>query len=330
MNRKSTGRPGASDVRSEGDVRRAADDRTVGHDGYRHEALFWYGLDDFLAATVPFVLDGLEADEAVMAAVAPSHVAPLRDALGPAASGVRLVDMGEMGANPARIIPAWRDFADAHAGRVMRGVGEPIWSGRRADELVECQLHEALLDEALPSHTPFWLLCPYDADALGDAVLAEARRSHGTVDGSPTGLRDGGHPAHLFAAELPSAPASAVVVAFDRAGLADVRRMTEEWAAATGFSAVRVEDLGLAVHEVAVNSVEYGGGRGDLLLWVEPGALVVEVRDAGRIDDLFVGRRVPAWDDDHGRGLWLANQLCDLVQLRSGPTGTTVRIHTWR
>jgi anti-sigma regulatory factor (Ser/Thr protein kinase) len=28
-----------------------------------------------------------------------------------------------------------------------------------------------------------------------------------------------------------------------------------------------------------------------------------------------------------GRGLWLANQLCDLVQIRSGARGTVVRLH---
>ena len=28
-----------------------------------------------------------------------------------------------------------------------------------------------------------------------------------------------------------------------------------------------------------------------------------------------------------GRGLWIANQLCDLVQVRSGAAGTTVRLH---
>ena len=46
-----------------------------------------------------------------------------------------------------------------------------------------------------------------------------------------------------------------------------------------------------------------------------------EVRDAGR--------ERPAIDRDGGRGLWMVNQLCDLVELRSGDMGTVVRIHTW-
>ena len=83
------------------------------------------------------------------------------------------------------------------------------------------------------------------------------------------------------------------------------------------------------MHEVAVNSVEHGGGSGDIRVWEEPGALVVELRDGRHIADPLVGRQLPSWDDAGGRGLWLANQLCDLVQIRSRPTGTVVRIYTW-
>ena len=81
---------------------------------------------------MPFVIDGLEAGQPVMAAVVPRRIDLLRDALGPAATAVQFVDMTDLGANPARIIPAWQDFIDAHAesGQPVRGIGEPIWHGR--------------------------------------------------------------------------------------------------------------------------------------------------------------------------------------------------------
>jgi len=41
----------------------------------------------------------------------------------------------------------------------------------------------------------------------------------------------------------------------------------------------------------------------------------------------MAGRRRPAADAAAGRGLWLINQLCDLVELRSGAAGTTLRMH---
>ena len=61
--------------------------------------------------------------------------------------------------------------------------------------------------------------------------------------------------------------------------------------------------------------------------WAEPGEVVCEVDDGGRITDPLAGRSHPHPLDERGRGLWLINELCDLSQLRSGPQGTTVRVH---
>jgi hypothetical protein len=63
-----------------------------------------------------------------------------------------------------------------------------------------------------------------------------------------------------------------------------------------------------------------------LRLWEQDDRLVCEVQDAGRVEDPLVGRRPPSLGAVGGRGVWLAHQLCDLVQLRSGPAGTTVRL----
>ena len=66
-------------------------------------------------------------------------------------------------------------------GRRLRGIGEPIWADRSPDELVECQRHEALLNLAFADAGDFWLLCPYDVDALDPDVIAEAHHSHPAV-----------------------------------------------------------------------------------------------------------------------------------------------------
>ena len=100
-------------------------------------------------------------------------------------------------------------------------------------------------------------------------------------------------------------------------------------AAAAGLNPDRTADLVLAVDEVASNSLRHGGGRGTLRIWREQGALVCEVRDAGRFEDPLAGRERPALDRDGGRGLWMVNQLCDLVQLRSFPSGAVVRLHVY-
>jgi anti-sigma regulatory factor (Ser/Thr protein kinase) len=307
------------------------------HDGYRHEAFLWKGEGEFLAGTVPFILNGLVAGQPVMVAVIQQRIDLLKTALGAdAAAAVLFVDMAQIGRNPARIIPAWRSFLGEHGagGRPVRGIGEPVWAGRRPAEVTECQIHEALLNLAVEPHVPLWLLCPYDVEALAPDVVTEAHRSHPAlvdVDSHRPSTLYGGshHVGTVFASELP--PVGSVTLRRELCvgDLVSVRQDVLDHAVAAGVPDGRTADLALAVHEVAANSLEHAGGAGLLRIWQDEEALVCEIRDVGRIQDPLVGRTLPAWDDEGGRGLWLANHLCDLVQVRSGRSGTTVRILTW-
>lgn len=86
----------------------------------------------------------------------------------------------------------------------------------------------------------------------------------------------------------------------------------------------------VAVSEVVSNSLIHGGGAGLLRLWTTDATVVCEVRDRGWIREPLVGRARPVRDRENGRGVWIVNQLCDLVQLRSSPAGTVVRMHMHR
>ena len=92
------------------------------------------------------------------------------------------------------------------------------------------------------------------------------------------------------------------------------------------LSAVGAENLRLAVNELASNSVRHGGGAGTLTTWRQDGVLVFQVSDGGRIGERLVGRVRPEPDQASGRGLWLVNHLCDLVQIRSDAHGSSVRV----
>ena len=50
----------------------------------------------------------------------------------------------------------------------------------------------------------------------------------------------------------------------------------------------------------------------------------------GDIDEPLAGRKRPSSTQEGGHGLWLANQLSDLVQLRTFATGSVVRVHMRR
>src|SRR5437867_8818153 len=103
---------------------------------FRHEALLYRGIDDFLDRTACFVRAGLAAGEPALVMIPGDKIDRLSSALAGDAERVLFVDMSEVGRNPARIIPAWRDFATAcqERGRQARGIGEPIWAGRSAAE----------------------------------------------------------------------------------------------------------------------------------------------------------------------------------------------------
>jgi anti-sigma regulatory factor (Ser/Thr protein kinase) len=311
--------------------------RTMSTNAFEHEALFYAGNAEFLAATLPFVQEGVAAGEPVLVVLSAEKIEHVRDQLNGEGERVLFADMDEVGANPARIIPAWRRFLDEHgsAGTPVRGIGEPISAGRPPDELVECQRHEALLNLAFADVPAFRLVCPYDTAALDDHVIEEARRSHPYVlaDGvrhvSPSfrGLEAIEAP---FAEPLPAPPASVRVVDFDARSLSALRDVVTARAAEAGLDDRRTADLVLAVNEVATNSVRHGGGSGTLRIWVGTRWLVCEVEDAGRIDDPLAGRHEPRPGEHEGRGLWIANHVCDLVQVRTFADGSVVRLHMRR
>ena len=305
--------------------------------GFRHEALLYAGLQQFVERTTPFIKGALEADEPILVVVSRPKIAALRSAIGKDADRVQFRDMSEVGANPARIIPAWHRFVEAHAGngRRLRGIGEPIYPERTASELVESQRHEALLNAAFDGGPDFWLLCPYNTEALEATVVETAHRTHPVVSDGHEVIWSDMYPGVAasvapYDMPLPEPAALRATLVFGVGGLPAVRRLVSREAASAGFTTRPIADLVLAVNEVATNSVQHGGGSGTLRIWRDGGVLVCEVRDRGHFKDPLADRRRPSPTQDGGRGLWLANQLCDLVQLRSLSSGTTVRLYMHR
>ena len=82
----------------------------------------------------------------------------------------------------------------------------------------------------------------------------------------------------------------------------------------------------LAVNELASNSVEHGPGAGVLRLWVDgDSGLVAEITDRGRLTDAFPGMVRPSTSGPRGRGLWLASELCDVMEVWNDD-GTVIRV----
>jgi anti-sigma regulatory factor (Ser/Thr protein kinase) len=301
---------------------------------FRHEALLYSGEAGFIAGVTPFVREGLQNDEPVLVVLDPVKIELLRDALGRDSQRVQFADMREVGRNPALIIPTWHRFVDEHApeGRRLRGVGEPIWRGRSPAELVECQRHEALLNVAFARLWPWWLLCPYDMDTLDESVLDEARRTHPHVisEGRPgaSTLHDPSEmPARHLDHALPAPVHEHVRLHVRDNRLAPLRASMRAACHELGLSGESTHDLIAAVNEIATNAVRHGSGEATVRLWRDADVVLCEVQNVGRLDDPLAGRREPETDRADGRGLWMANQLCDLVQVRSSGGQVLIRLH---
>ncbi len=299
--------------------------------GFRHEVIFHGdGAEGFVRQTQPLIEQALDRAAPVLVAVSRERIGKLREALGERSEQVGFIDMRQLGVNPARIIPAWREFLNGFAPDAEPlGIGEPIWPGRSLAELDECWRHEALLNLAFGGGRSWRLLCPYDLDGLEDHVIEAAHICHPRVTGVA-----GDYPSESYARQmrpfdgtLSEPPTATAELAFRESDLGEIRRTLSRWARVEGLDHEATADLVLAVDEIATNSIRHGGGTGRLRMWRDGESLLCEIRDLGEMRDPLLGRVCPGSDSACGRGMWIVNQLCDLVQIRSSEAGSQIRLH---
>jgi hypothetical protein len=299
---------------------------------YRHEAFPYAGADDFVARAAPLIARAVEAGDPVRVAVDAAKIERLRECLGTASASVAWTDIRRIGGNPARIIPLWRQFVARHGSRDrVWGFGEPIWPGRAPAELVEAQRHEQLLNLAFAGVANFTLICPYDTDNLDPAAVREGHRCHPFVADE-----DGPRPSADYpgldaitaplVTSLPAPGEEPSEFTLDRAGEALLRSHLVALTHQAGVDPSRADDLALAIAAVA-RHLGRPRVRHLVRVWREAGSVLAELRHLAATRDPLAGREWPAPADGAGRGLWLANQLCDLVQLRSHDAGAIVRLH---
>lgn len=292
--------------------------------GFQHEALIYEGEGEYLAGAVPFLRRGIEAGEPAMVIAARERARSIEREAG----AVRFLAAEDVGSNPAALIPLWREFVEENRDRRVRGLAEAGPFLRDPAACEEYHRHECLLTSAFGPEGGFSLLCCYDAGLLGAAGLNRLATSHRCIErqGSRAESASFDPGSNCLAGELPDPASTPETSRFGLGSLAEVRERAAAMARRCGLGAREVADFVTATSELAANSVVHGGGNGTLRLWREGDALFAEVDDRGRIGEPLAGRLRPDIHQEGGRGLWLANRLCELVQIRSDERGTRVRL----
>jgi anti-sigma regulatory factor (Ser/Thr protein kinase) len=322
----------------------AADGRATpeGAGLFSHAALLYSGADEYRRGVQAFVREATAVTAplhvAVPGAALPADTALPADGGFPAdavssANGAFMADMAELGRNPARVIPAARSFAAEHPGEHVYCLWKLAWPGRSSGERREVARQEALCNLAF-SGMPMTLLCLYDTTSLDEEFIGYAERTHPVVftagqrRGSSSYLGPGRLPPGCDD-PLPRPGPGADTLAFGR-HLYAVREFSARHARAAGLSPGRITDFVIAVSELAANAYGHGGGAGMICAWCTSDELICQVEDAGHITDPLVGSRRQQLDSSSGYGLWLVNEVCDLVERRTGTAGTTTRLHMRR
>ncbi len=296
----------------------------------RHLAFFYHSRGEYLSALRGFIRASRARGEAVLVAVPRRKAQLLRPELDDDSAHVSLVDMAELGRNPARIIPAVLTFAGKHRGQHVCCIGEPIWPGRTAAEMQEATRHEALINLAFRD-SPVTLLCPYDSAGLPRSVIADAACTHPAIikDRQETAsVRYLGPPdIPLWCNRaLPRPPGHAETLGYGN-DLRPVRSFVASKARQAGLTPPRIPDLVLAVSELAANTLSHTDDGGTVQVWRTTREIICQVADTGQITDPLARHRAPSFELPGGKGLWLVNQVCDLVQARTSHAGTTTRLH---
>jgi transcriptional regulator with XRE-family HTH domain len=145
-----------------------------------HRALLYSTESEFLDVCVPFLTQGVERGEAVLAVTTDANLALLRGRLGEAAHAIELAGRDGWYRTPTIAVHRYREFLtrklDSGAAWV-RILGEPPWSGRPKRQLPLWVRYESMLNLVFAGE-PVSVLCPYDKRELGDEIQGQATATH--------------------------------------------------------------------------------------------------------------------------------------------------------
>lgn len=300
---------------------------------YTHRALFHDTDDELLDALVPFVLEGIEADERVVVVVSESIGESLRGRIG-SNDEFDVWNSTEVYTYPIRTMAGYVDTvrAGTQDGRRMRVAGQPVWTGLSPLETVEWTCLEAACNVVF-AESPLLMLCLYDTSRLDPSVIAAARRTHpeirrgAQVAASPE-FAPFDHQSDVRGSELPSRPESCETISiFSPSDVDPVVSFVEAFAQLQAMAESRINDLIATVRALITQATDYRLGPARLHIWANPDELTYEFESQGSLASPFAGYLPPSPSAPDERGLWVIGQQCDLIAVREHRDMTTIRLN---
>jgi AcrR family transcriptional regulator len=289
-----------------------------------HEALIYSSDDEFLERVVPFVRDGLANGDPLVVVLMPKRVALLREALGAEADGIRFVDSSTHYHSAPHALADYRRQIEGALERpdieVVRLIGD-VELGPTSEEHASWKRYESVVNQAFADY-PAWFLCPYDARALPEQVLADALQTHPFVsaeDQLATNLlyveTDDLVPRPLVGKRRPGSgePLARMTVSKE-SELDDLRRVVAGAARAAGLAPPVVDDVTVAAVEFARDALGYGETNVEI------------TRDGAKWNCEITTSGLVSTPLGEGVGLSIARLISEETELFSGPGEETVRL----
>lgn len=298
-----------------------------------HEAAIYATDAELCRTALPFLTDGIEAQEPTYVILGGRGEELIRRELGER-PGLHYLPAAEAYVNPALTVQSYRDVltGEVEAGaRQIRfitevphpGIGSAWdWWGR----------YEAAANEIF-ADLPVWAICTYDERTTPQPVLDEVVRTHPYLSRrGDVHARNGRYePPDTFLTRRSCAYTDPLEsddpqVALADPSLSEARRAAVAVARAQ-LGSESADNLALAVSEIVTNAQLYGEPPVELRLWTGPDRVVASVKDGGTgIHDATLGLAPVDSERSGGRGLWIANQLCNHLGISRGPDGFVIRL----
>ncbi len=295
---------------------------------FRHNAFVYESQDEYVARSVTFLTEGLEAGDGAVVANTRPGLAVMREGLGPDAAQVTFVDVSSAYTRPARTLAAYHKvFAEQlQKTASLRAVAD-VQFGTDPVEWDMWMGYEAVFNRCF-DHLPAWVLCTYNANGTPDPILEGVWRTHpevvaGDIWNTSDVYEDPDKVLRAITAE-PTPLTDLRSVPFGR-DLEQFRERLARELVAEEVSEAKALDMLLAATEIATNAVEHGGGVEEVRVGRAQGRFVCEIVDRGNgFDEPAAGYLAPR--EGVGTGLWVARQLTWRIEFFQSPPGFTARI----